>query len=435
MTLDPRYDFQGPKWSPDGRRVVYRRSKFGSGESLIEARTLADGAITGLYAGSGLQDFWWTADGRLIYSQTGASEDTHDLWEVHIDGRTAKPSGEPRRLTRWVGYAPGLVSVSTDGKRIVTTKGYHQTDVYVAELEVDGRHLKAEKRVTQDTRFDWPSGWTGDGKEILFFSDRSGVFNVFKQNESSSNADVVISGRDNSRSPQISPDRQWLLYTVWPDEKAPGPVRVMRVSQSGGLNEEVLEAKGPFAGGVSFTVEGEQDTQKGAARSFPDFRCPSSATASCILAEADQEEISFTFFDPMHGRGSEAVRVRGQPARFFWDLSPDGSQLAYGEFKSEENDSITILKLKDSKPQPLPLSGQSNLSSLSWAAGGRGLFVTTKRREGSDLLHVRLADGHITVLREEKGRVFLSPRPSPDGRFLAYAIRTTDSNVWLLEAK
>src|SRR5262249_20934704 len=151
------------------------------------------------------------------------------------------------------------------------------------------------------------------------------------------------------RSPQISPDGKWLLYLVWPDDKARSPVRVMRAPPSGGTSEIVLEAKGPFAGGVSFTVEGEQDIQKGAGRRFPDFRCPSSATASCVLAEADHDEILFTLFDPLHGRSGDAIHVRASPARFFWDLSPDGSQLAYGEFKSEENDSITIVTLKDSK--------------------------------------------------------------------------------------
>ena len=64
MTLDPRYDFQGPKWSPDGLRVVYRKNKFGSRAGSIEARTIDDGATTVLHAGFGLQDFWWTANGR-----------------------------------------------------------------------------------------------------------------------------------------------------------------------------------------------------------------------------------------------------------------------------------------------------------------------------------------------------------------------------------
>jgi len=432
MTLDPRNDYHGPKWSPDGLRIVYRKNKFGSREGSIEARTLGGDATRVLFEGTGLQDFWWTADGRLIYSQAGLSEDTYDLWEVRMDVNTGRRTGEPRRLTRWVGYAPGIVSVSKDGKRIVTTKGQHQTDVYVAEIETGGRRLKPERRLTRDTRADWPSGWTNDGK-ILFFSDRSGTFNVFQQGESDPAAEPIVAGREDLRAPQTSPDGQSLLYMAWPDAQQTRPVRIKRVLRSGGPSADVLEAKGSFAAGVTFSEDGVQNPQRGGPRIFPDFRCPTLQSASCILAEADHDEILFTLFDPVQGRGIEAARVRAAPARFFWDLSPDGSRLAYGEFRSEK-DSITILTLKDRTIRQLQLAGQSNLSSISWTAGGRGLFATTKRREGSDLLHVSL-DGNVTVLREETGRVFVNLRPSPDGRLLSFGVRTTDSNVWLLELK
>ena len=434
MTLDPRYDFQGPKWSPDGQRLLYRKNKFGSRDGVIEARTIADGSTTTLHKGSGLQDFWWTADGRLIYSEAGTAEDIHDLWEVRVDPKTARRTSEPRRLTRWVGYTPGLVSVSKDGNRIVTTKGYHQTDVYVAEIEPDGRRMKPERRLTRDTRYDWPGGWTMDGKEILFSSDRNGVFNVFKQGESNSDAELIVGGKEDSRAPQISPDGKWVLFMVWPDTRSTRPVRIMRSPASGGPAHAVLEAQGSFARGVTFSVDGGQDIEKGGPRNYPDFRCPSSENASCVLAEAEHDEIVFTFFDALQGRRGEAGRVRALPSKFFWDLSPDGSRVAYGEFKSENNDFISILTLKDGATRQLQLPGHSNLTSVAWAAGARGLFITTKRREGSDLLHVGL-DGNVSLLREDTGRMFINPRPSRNGRLLAFGIRTTDSNVWLLEMK
>jgi len=100
-----------------------------------------------------------------------------------------------------------------------------------------------------------------------------------------------------------------------------------------------------------------------------------------------------------------------------------------------EDDFITVLKLDDQRERKLPMTGWSRLSSLAWSADGRSLFVTTSRPEGSDLLRVSL-DGKVTPLRAgEAGRWFINPRPSPDGRRLAYAVRTTDSNVWLIEAK
>jgi serine/threonine protein kinase len=434
MNLEPRYEFRGPKWSPDGRRVLYLKNRFGSKEGSIEARSLADDSTTVLFAGTGLLDFWWTPDGRLIYSQMGASEETYELWQVPIDPTTAQRRGQPRRLTKWIGYSSGFVSVSTNGKRIVTTKGYSQSDVYVAELEASGQRLKPERRLTLDTRSDWPTGWTKDGKQILFFSDRSGTFNLFKQTETAQTAELIVQGKEDVRAPQVSPDGQLLLYMLWPDVKQPRPVRIMRAAPAGGPAQAVLEASGPFATGVTFSATGEQDPQMKGQRSFPDFRCPSSTTASCVLAEADQDEVVFTFFEPAHGRQMEAARVPATPARFYWNLSPDGSRVAYGEFRSEATDRITILSLNDRTAREVPLSGWTALNSVSWDADGRYLFATTSRRGGSDLLRVSL-DGKVILLREEKGRWFANPVPSPDRRLLAFGVQTTDSNVWLIETK
>jgi len=186
MDLERRYEFRGPKWSPDSKRIVYLKNTFGTAEGVIEARALSDSATSVLISGMGLLDFWLTADGRLIYSQAAASEEeTYDLWEQRIDGKSLRPVGQPNRLTRWVGHSPGFVSISADGKRIVTTKGYTQSDVYVAELDANRTKLKTERRLTLDTRSDWPSSWTAEGNEILYFSDRNGPFNIFKQSESS----------------------------------------------------------------------------------------------------------------------------------------------------------------------------------------------------------------------------------------------------------
>jgi Tol biopolymer transport system component len=434
MSLDNSYEFRGPKWSPDGKRLLYLKNKFGSDEGSIEARNVMDGNTAVLFSGKGLRDFWWTADGRLIYAQTGTPEEaTNDLWDVRIDEKSARRVGEPRRLTRWVGYSPGFISVSANGKRILTTKGYTQSDIYVAEVDTGGHNIESEQRLTLDTHSDWPSAWTTDGKAIMFFSDRNGPFSLFSQGQSVQDAEVIVRGNDDSRSPQISPDGQWLLYMQWPDLKHPRPVRIMR-QRSGGTADLVLEARGAFASGVTFSTSGEQDARMKGPKAYPDFRCPSLKSAQCILAEAAQDEIVFTFFDPRTGRGDEVARVHTSPSRFFWGLSPDGSQLAYGEFRNMANDHVSLLDVKNRETHEVPLADRTALSSLSWSADGRYLFVTTTRREGSDLLHVSL-DGKVDLLREETGRWLADPRPSPDGRLLALSVRTTDSNVWLLETK
>jgi len=170
------------------------------------------------------------------------------------------------------------------------------------------------------------------------------------------------------------------------------------------------------------------------AKSFPDFRCPSSKSELCVLAEAGQNQIVFTFFDPLRGRIGEAARINASPSKFFWDLSGDGSQLAYGEFKTAAADHLTVASLKEHTTRDIPVMGRTALSSVAWSTDNHALFVATTRREGSDLLRVAL-DGKIDTLQEQTGKWFASLQPSPDGRSLAFSVRTTDSNVWLLETK
>jgi hypothetical protein len=442
LTLEARYDYIGPKWSPDGR-VLYLKKKISSGpiQGTILAYNPDDKKTTEVFTGIGLLDFWWTGgldNGRLIYSQAAASEEPlYELLEVQIDARTSTAGGEPRLLTQWKDGSPGFVSVSADGKRIVTTKGSSQSEVYVAELEQSGRVMKLERNLTRDTSSDWPTGWTKDSKGILFSSDRKGVFTSFKTGVSGGTSDQIVPGKESTREPQISPDGRWLLYMVWPDLKRSAPVRIMRSLLPDGVAQAVFEARGMHAAGITFSSRGGQNEQMKGARIFPDFRCPAASllSVSCVFAEADDDRVSFTPFDPIEGRRGEPVIVSASPARFFWDLSPDGSRIAYGEFRSSDDDDITILTLKDRGMRQVVLNGTTNLSSLSWSRPeGRDLFVTTERVDGSDLLRVTFS-GNVIPLSQETGRWFSNPRPSPDGRFLAIGVRTTDSNVWLIEIK
>jgi len=426
MALENGFDIQGPKWSPDGRRLLYLKRKLGGEESSIEARSLADGSTTVVLASKGLLDFWWTSDGRLIYTQAeDGNQTTYGLWEASIDAASARAAGEPRRLTRWVGFSPGFVSVSADGRRIATTKGYSQSDIYTAEFDAGETKLKTPRQLTLDTRSDLPAGWTARN-EILFFSDRNGGFNIFKQAPSAQNAEPLITGQEDVRDPQMTPDAKWLLYTLWPDSKQSPrtrSVRVMRVAPSGGAAESVLDARGTFASGITW------DRRKG----FPDFRC-TSAMASCILAEAEEREIVFTAFDPLQGRGPEVARVRTSPEEFFWDLSPDASQLVYGEFAWGAGDKLSVLTIRDRSTREVPLKTWTNLNSVSWSNDGQSLFLTTLRREGSTLLRASTS-GKVDVLLEQNSRWMLNPRVSPDGRLLAFAVSATDSNVWLIETR
>jgi hypothetical protein len=72
------------------------------------------------------------------------------------------------------------LSPTADGKRIAFVRKTDQSDVYIGNLEANGFRLNSTRRLTLDDRMDWPAGWLRDGKTVLFFSNRSGHFDIFQ---------------------------------------------------------------------------------------------------------------------------------------------------------------------------------------------------------------------------------------------------------------
>jgi Tol biopolymer transport system component len=411
-----------PRWSPDGRGLAYAKYKQGSDETSIEARSIDGGSPRVLVAAASIESLLWAGDSMLYVQHLAV--DRHDLWQLPLDP-AGQPGGPPVRLTRWDGPIPGALSVSPDGKRIVVTKTFIQSDVYAAELGANDPISSGERRLTSETRFDWPSGWTRDGKQVLLVSNRNGTDDIFAQAPATDNAMPLVQGK-NARGPHMSPDGRWLVYQLWSEpEVGPGlpAVRVMRLLLSGGSPELVFDAKNPSASGDF----------RGWSSQYPDVRCPLSPTARCIIAEADGTTgLSFSAFDIVTGQREEVAHVTAPPGRVFWDLSPDGSRIAHVRFGPDEESPIRVLTVSNRTVREIPTNGWTSLSSIAWASDEKSLFLVSAKRDSSQLLHVGL-NGSIATLREQTGRWLTSPRPSPDGRTLVFANTTMDSNIWLIE--
>jgi hypothetical protein len=150
------------------------------------------------------------------------------------------------------------------------------------------------------------------------------------------------------------------------------------------------------------------------------------------MSEARAAEVVFSSFDPAPSAvRSEIFRVSVKdPADLAWDLTPNGSRIAYSEYELRSA-SIHILDLQSRATHEVQLQGWVELTSLAWSADGQSLFVTSFSPAGGSLLHVTL-DGRVAVLFKAAKDVEL-PSPSPDGRSLAFSEIVSAANVWLLE--
>jgi serine/threonine protein kinase/Tol biopolymer transport system component len=409
-------------WSPDGRQVAYQRfhrtpDKL---ECSIESGDLKGGQPTPVLSDPRLCSiihFLWYPGGRLVYamSEPEPNQRYNNLWEIRVDTRTGEPVGKPRRITNWAGVYASL-SGTADGKQLAVSKFSTQTDVYVGELEASGHGLKQPRRLTLDEHNDYPGEWMPDNKAVLFWSDRNGTWDIFKQALDQEAAELVVTGPDYKEKPVVSPDGSWILYlsSASRESSATTPVRIMRVPTSGGPPQLVLEG-----------------------RSINRLSCARSPASLCVFSErtSDDRQLIFSAFDPMHGRGQELTRINlNQPLlNYSWDLSGDGARLAFAQYDEREG-CIEILPLAGKEPRKVCAKGWNGLGAVDWAADGEGLFVSRYPSSGTMLLYVNL-EGRASVLWEQKltGRYWTWGTPSPNGRYLALLGWSEDSNVWMLE--
>jgi hypothetical protein len=79
----------GLQWSADAQRVIY--VKFDRSGNTLICRALKGGPARALLSvpGSGLHDYLWLADGRLLYilSEPGPVDDSCNIWRTRIDAR------------------------------------------------------------------------------------------------------------------------------------------------------------------------------------------------------------------------------------------------------------------------------------------------------------------------------------------------------------
>jgi WD40 repeat protein len=436
------FGFWGVDWSPDGRRLACLRvATANMMSSSIEVLDLAGGRPQTVVAHPRVIAFDWTSDGRLIYTQSEApaKQEVSGLWELQLDSRTGQPRGEPRQLATWLSQGMLSLSASRDGTRVLVTKGRTRSNVYLGQLNASGDGFTDVRQLTRDDQANWPSGWTPDGRAVLFHSDRNGNFDLFRQGPSDREARPLLLGPDEVRGARLSPDGRWVLYLSMAgtaEDTGLARMRLMRMPVGGGPSAVVLETAGNWGRGEgAANVDGEYNW------SFPIFRCPSVGTAPCIVGEAaGPGQTVFSAFDPATGRKGELARIDLPAAWVAWDLSPDGTRIAfvtYG-FTSFTKAPVRVLTLSTKTVREIVPKDWSptwqNLNGVAWSASGNDMFVTNFAVRGGTLVNLDLA-GRVRVLLDflGKGRFIVSPQVSPDGRSLAFSQATVGSNAWVFQ--
>jgi len=179
-----RIDSQA-SWSPDGRRVAFRRlSNVGGAHERVDLyvvnengtglRNLTRARCTGSCPAS--EEPAWSPDGkRIAFSRTiggvssaGKSRQVVGIFVVHADGSHVRQLTQ-RRPTGTEDHAPAW---SPDGSRIAfmrentTTKPAGASVIYV--MNANGTHAFVVRTIPHQWRAGGAPTWSPDGKKILY---------------------------------------------------------------------------------------------------------------------------------------------------------------------------------------------------------------------------------------------------------------------------
>jgi WD40 repeat protein len=375
-------------------------------------------------------DYSWSPDGRIIYGVFDEDGQSCNFWATDIDLTSGKSKGSAQRLTNWAaGFCMDDIGETSDGKRLAFRKWSTQGNVYVADIQGNGTrgmHITTPRRLTLNEGRNYAGAWTADSKAVVFASSVDGQWRIFKQSLDRQTSQPISSKEQGDPlSASVSPDGAWILYAPFPRNGNDFTLhQLMRAPINGGSPQLVLTG-----------------------HLYGDPHCARLPATLCAVAEfsAGQEQMVFTAFDPVRGRGRELCRietgVKADPD-YVWDLSPDGTRIVILKYSDSE---MQILPFDGSPVRHLTVSGRKTLQSVNWTADGKGFLVSSAANGGSVLLLVDL-QGDSRVLWEASiapWNVPLAHRlggpsgpwavPSPDGRHLAIHKFDVSANMWLME--
>jgi len=276
-------DAMQPSWSPHGTRIAYWGLRGGGGQRDLWT-VAADGseaATGGMPVTDDPAVDWspmWSPDGTYLYFSSTRGG-TMNLWRVPIDEGSGRTRGAAEPVTTpssWSGYysiskdgtklayasldwrstlvkvafdsARGAVvgpaepvltgtrttrdhEVSPNGQWVVFTETGAQEDVIVARI--DGAQYT---RLTDDAFRNRSPVWSGNGERILFYSDRSGSYQLWTIQPDSTGMTLLPTPQIDVNFPAWARDGR-VAFTQIPTAGAPGGWYILRPGESGGTPE------------------------------------------------------------------------------------------------------------------------------------------------------------------------------------------------------
>lgn len=375
--------YRDPQFSTDGKTIFASKvENVGSLETWTLVEIAADGSGEKIILPARRQKINEIAvipgDGSLLVNQVDAASYLNQLFRVRIsDGSETKITND---LNSYFG-----VSVSADGRSIVTAQRMEANDIYWGFTGEPSQTTKATKESSAHIRTSWvpdgrlvfgalennlPQIWitafdgrqpirlsggkhadlepvvSFDGKFVFFTSDRTGERKIWRMNIDGSSPILIGPDEGTGINPKVSPDGRELYFAV---NKIDGRF-LGRVPIDGGT----IELEAPFS------------------RSYWDISPDLQRIA--FVEYGDDNEIKGVVVRPVNGDAADVVRLDITPQLIFlW--SADGREIYYRDRAGEHLSTIYAINVRTGAKRVFLSANPDTIHHLSFSPDGRKFAV------------------------------------------------------------
>jgi eukaryotic-like serine/threonine-protein kinase len=385
-----------PAWSPDGRFIAFfRLSPSGGAYYLVpslggEERKLADAYTNQLGAGRFLD---WSPDGKflLVADQVSSRDTRPSIVSISIE------SGQKTSMTSPPGPYLASPTLSPDGKTLAFVQGlgYLAHDIYVAPV-AGGE----PRRLTRDNRIIGGLTWTSDGREIVFSSNRGGLYSLWSISASGGAPEPLSAVGEDAIQPSISRHGNRLAY-----------LRRRR-------NINIWRTEGP-------NWTGPKDSPTKLVSSRREQMDQDISSNGQKIAFRSNRSGSFEIWT-CNSDGSNPIQLTsfGAPNSGTPRWSPDGQQIAFDSRKEGHSD-IYVVNAEGGSARRLTTEPFEN-NVPSWSRDGRWIYFASNRSGTGQIWRMPAQGGQAVQVTKQGGFAALE---STDGKFLYY-IKAATGSIW-----
>ena len=375
-----------PAWSPDGRYIAFLR-KGPSGERAYYFIPALGGPERKIGEAYG-QDYVfgrcidWSLDGKyLIVADRTVPEDSHSsilLLSIEDGQRKALVAQPDLYVTNPIRSPDGTAIAYVQGA------GFLAGDIYVVAAS-GGR----ARRVTSDGRSLNGLAWTADGKEIVFASNRGGLWRLWRVSSSGGTPQQVNGVGEGAGAPTISPRGDRLAYV-----RTSVDMNLWRTAGPGwkgrrpAATKVIASSRWDFDG--AFSPDGKRIV----------FASDRSGSVELWTANSDgSNQAQLT---------SLKAADAGTP---LW--SPDGKTIAFDARLAGHGD-IFVVSADGGTPRRLTTEPVEN-NVPAWSRDGKWIYFSSNRTGNWQIWKVPSVGGSAVQVTQDGG---FSAQESPDAQFL-----------------